>query len=154
MRLKRTAGVVLAALALLVGHIQPAKAAGQDQLLLAVNAARVQHGLAPVAISPRLHRAAIHHSDDMLVRRYFSHVSPSGVGLYRRILETGFPAGHSWRAGETLARGYTTASEVVSAWLHSPEHRAILLGRWQYIGAGRASSRDGRVYWTADWGSR
>lgn len=149
MRLLRAAGIALAALAL---YPATALANGQSELLAAVNSVRAQHGLAPVRVNADLHRAAIRHSDDEFVRHYFAHTSPSGVDVYHRIVNCGYPIG-VWRAGETLAYGYPTATEVVAAWLRSPEHRAILLGNWRDIGIGRARG-GGRVYWTAEWGTR
>ena len=73
------------------------------------------------------------HAADMVRRGYFSHVSPEGHDLRRPACGT--PATWrrcSWSAGETLAWGSGTESSPrsrVSAWMHSPPHRAVLLGR-------------------------
>jgi uncharacterized protein YkwD len=40
-------------------------------------------------------------------------------------------------SAEILARGYIEPDKVINAWLHSPEHRKILLAtRYKYIGIG------------------
>ena len=55
------------------------------------------------------------------------------------------------RIGENIACGQQTPSEVVSAWMASPEHRANILGDYTHVGAGRAD-RDGRIYWVNHFG--
>lgn len=40
-------------------------------------------------------------------------------------------------SAEILARGYTESDKVINAWLHSQDHRKILLAtRYKYIGIG------------------
>jgi uncharacterized protein YkwD len=66
--------------------------------------------------------------------------------------------GHAWRAGETLAWGWGTqagAKATVRAWMHSAEHREILLSptyRWIGISrtCGRFKHRSSACVWTAD----
>jgi uncharacterized protein YkwD len=98
----------------------------------------------------------------MLAREYFAHTSPTGSTLYQRIVRSGFVTYGSWSAGETLAWGtgsYGSAAGVVSMWLQSPEHRAILLSpSYRFVGIGRAYGtflgHAGAAVWTADWGHR
>jgi uncharacterized protein YkwD len=131
-------------------------------LFQAINRVRRAHGLRPVVPSPRLHNAARAHSADMLARDYFAHTSPTGSTLFERILRSGFVTYGSWSAGETLAWGtgtYASPSGVISMWLHSPEHRAILLSpSYRFVGIGRAQGsflgHPGADVWTADWGHR
>jgi uncharacterized protein YkwD len=95
----------------------------------------------------------------MILRDYFAHTSPSGRTVFDRIVNSGFVAGYSWSAGETLAWGVgpmATPTTVVRLWLASPEHRAILLSRtWRWVGISRACGRFlghvGACVWTADW---
>jgi uncharacterized protein YkwD len=102
------------------------------------------------------------HSDDMMARDYFAHTSPSGSTMTDRILKTGYVSGFNWIAGETLAWGWGSQSgprATVHAWMHSPEHRAILLSpKYHRIGAARACGRflgySGACVWTADWVTR
>jgi uncharacterized protein YkwD len=131
-------------------------------LFQAINRVRRSHGLRPVMPSPRLHHAARAHSADMLARDYFAHTSPTGSTLYQRILRSGFVTYGAWSAGETLAWGtgsYGDPAGVISMWLRSPEHRAILLSpSFRFVGIGRAQGRflgyPGAEVWTADWGHR
>jgi uncharacterized protein YkwD len=131
-------------------------------LLYRINQVRADHNLAPVYPSSRLQLAATHHSDDMMVRDYFSHTSPTGSTLYTRIVNTGFVRGYSWLGGETLAWGTGSLAAPVStvnAWLASPEHRAIMLSpQYRWVGISRTCGNyEGHAsacVWTADWVKR
>jgi uncharacterized protein YkwD len=158
--------IVVAATVLLAACLGTATASAASApwapLFRAINTVRRAHGLRPVAASPRLHWAARHHSSDMVVHHYFAHTSPYGSTLYRRIVNSGFRTYGYWQAGETLAWGTgfdATATGVVRMWMHSPEHRAILLSPlFRFVGIGRAQGtfkgHSHAAVWTADWGHR
>ena len=99
-----------------------APTAPEADLLRAVNAARSQHGLAPLRADSRLERAARAHSQAVLRSGRLAH------GDVRRRLTT-----HGVRSkavGENLAWGVgsrATAAAIVQMWLSSPPHRANLL---------------------------
>jgi uncharacterized protein YkwD len=164
----RLLGLVAGLVAVLgTGTLAAGSAAAATQfprtaLLMRINAVRVNHGLRPVAPAASLRDAARRHSSDMLARDYFSHVSPSGSTLFLRIERSGFVAGHSWVAGETLAWGtsaLSTPAATVRAWLASPEHRPIVLSpTYTRIGISRECGRFlghvGACVWTADWVKR
>ena len=104
-----------------------------------VNRQRSSRGLHRVRLNGRLSKAAARHARDMVERRYFSHVSPSGSTFLRRIKRTGYIAGaQAWSAGENLAWGSgprATPRSIVRAWMRSPKHRAnILNGRFREVG--------------------
>lgn len=132
------------------------------RLFLEINQVRRDHGLRALHIAPGLRAAAQNHSNDMVNRDYFSHTSPTGSTLYRRIVNSGFTTYGSWGAGENLAWGTGTIGSprsTVRMWLASPEHRANLLSRsWGWVGVGRRSGRflghSGAVVWTVDFGHR
>jgi uncharacterized protein YkwD len=132
------------------------------QMIWAINSTRARYHLPAVHLARALGRTAEAHSMDMLHRGYFAHTTPGGTTLYTRIVRSGFIRYGSWSAGETLAWGSGRMGgvwPVLSMWMRSPEHRAVLLSRnFQWIGVGRAVGRfDGRsdvVMWTADWGHR
>jgi uncharacterized protein YkwD len=134
----------------------------RKQLLRAINHTRAVHGVGAVRGSSSLRLVALGHSSDMLRRDYFAHTSPTGSTMSYRIQRSGFITGYSWLAGETLAWGWGTqagAKATVKAWLHSPEHRAILLSstyRWVGIGrnCGRFLGHTGACVWTADFVTR
>jgi uncharacterized protein YkwD len=98
----------------------------------------------------------------MMSRDYFAHTSPTGSTLTHRVMSSGFITYGQWWAGETLAWGsgsYGTPRAVVRAWMHSPEHRAILLSpRYHLVGIGRVYGNflghAGASVWTVDWGHR
>ena len=158
--------IVVAATLLLAAGLGTATARAANTpwnpLFRAINDVRRAHGLRPVAASPRLHWAARHHSNDMVVHHYFAHTSPYGSTLYGRIMSSGFLTYGYWEAGETLAWGTGfdgTPAGVVQMWMHSPEHRAILLSPlFRFVGIGRAQGtfmgHAHAAVWTADWGHR
>jgi uncharacterized protein YkwD len=100
-------------------------------LVCAIGAERTARGLAVVRENPQLTIAAQRHADDMVVRRYFAHVTPGGATLGERVGATGYMDGRAdWGLGETIAwaqEPLDTATGLVRAWLASPPHRAILL---------------------------
>ena len=128
-------------------------------MLMQINRVRALHGVAPVYPSVKLQVAANHHSDDMMMRDYFAHTSPTGSSVYSRIVGSGFVNGYSWVGGETLAWGTGTLATVrgtVNAWLASPDHRAIMLSpTYRWIGISRTcGTYEGHAsacVWTADW---
>ncbi|MFI6982180.1 sigma-70 family RNA polymerase sigma factor [Embleya sp. NPDC050154] len=111
-----------------------------------VNAARAEHGCAPVRVEERLRTVARKHSDDMLARRFYDHVNPDGVRADGRITA----AGYRWRSwGENLDRGRQDASHVVAQWLGSPFHRDNILDcGFTDIGVGVTVGPGGTTWWT------
>jgi uncharacterized protein YkwD len=69
----------------------------------------------------------------MVARGFFSHVSLDGRALGDRVRVTGYLQGRrDWALGEAIGwaqQPLDTADGLVSAWLASPPHRAILLDR-------------------------
>lgn len=84
----------------------------------------------PLGYNPRLAAAARRHVKDMIKRRYFAHVSPTGSSPADRIGATGYLAGaRYWAVGEILAYGTDrmTPAQLVQAWMRSPAHRRVIL---------------------------
>ena len=106
-----------------------------------VNADRARHGLHTLRGDSDLRQAAGRHSRNMVRLGFFSHVSPSGADLGDRLRRSGYihdkPARH---VGETLAWGMgapSTPTGIVSAWIASPPHHHVLLGRrFREVGVG------------------
>jgi uncharacterized protein YkwD len=97
----------------------------KSQVLVLFNRERAAHGLARLTADPKLAQAADSHSADMLRHGYFSHNGPQGKWdvRIRRYVDRSMVA-------EILSYGsgrYATPSGMVSAWMHSPEHRRIIL---------------------------
>ena len=122
-----------------------------------INHLRERRSLHPVSGNLSLAIAAQQHSDDMNTGNFFSH---DGDGTLLSRVEA---AGYQGRTvGETLAFGYGAAGSpksMVRAWMHSAEHRQILLmGRWRQIGVGVGFGSPvgpdgpGEATYTADFG--
>jgi uncharacterized protein YkwD len=95
----------------------------EASMLEMVNAERRARGLQPVKADAKLTELARAHSRDMLARGYFSHVTPEGEDLGKRLEKAhiGYLT-----AGENLA----LAPSLVGAHdglMHSPGHRANIL---------------------------
>jgi uncharacterized protein YkwD len=122
-------------------------------MLCLVNQTRMAAGLRPFRGERHLARAASRHAADMGRRHYFAHVSPSGKSPMSRARSAGWRGG----VGEVIAWGCGTLSSpraTLNAWLNSPPHRAILLGKARRAGVGvkRVSGCGGRAYWVIDVG--
>jgi len=50
--------------------------------------------------------------------------------------------------GENVAKGYTTARNVVNAWLNSPSHRDVMEGNYTHSGFGVIKDAEGKYYFT------
>ena len=102
-------------------------------LLCAIDAERAARDLPAVRQSPQLARAAQGHSDDMVTRHFFEHVTPGGSTLGDRVQATGYIDGRrDWELGEAIAwaqQPLDTPDSLMRAWLASPGHRAIILDR-------------------------
>jgi uncharacterized protein YkwD len=128
-------------------------AAMRGAVVCLVNLERVRSGLRPLGMNGRLARAAGRHAADMARRGYFGHYSPRGRGPAWRARAAGWHG----RVSEVLAWGcgsQTTPLETVLAWLRSPPHREILLGRSRVAGVGLVTRRNcgRRAYWVVDLG--
>lgn len=108
-----------------------------------VNVRRESAGLKPLKADAELSRIARLKSRDMCDKKYFSHTSPTYGSPFQMMKDFGI----SYRyAGENIAMGQRTPSEVVSAWMNSPGHRAnILNASFTKIGVGYVSTGN---YWT------
>jgi uncharacterized protein YkwD len=95
----------------------------EARMLEMVNAERSAAGLKPVKPDPDLVRVARGHSQDMLARGYFSHVSPEGDDLNDRLMRS--RVGYL-TAGENLALAPTLHSAHTGL-MRSPGHRANIL---------------------------
>lgn len=105
---------------------------------------RADYGLRSLRPSRALARAADFHSREMLAANYFAHSSRNGASFATRIHRFT----RARRVGETLAYitgcRYKPVHRVVSMWMHSPMHRAILLSRgFSRVGIGLRQGRLG-----------
>jgi hypothetical protein len=127
---------------------------GENDLLAQVNAFRASRGLSTLVVSDPLTAAAKWMATDMSVNDYFQHTSLDGRSPTQRMADAGYPAFATW-SGEDLAAGYTTAADVLNAWINSPAHQAVLTNpAYRAIGIGRSYSSGSQYgwYWAADFG--
>ncbi|PWU24910.1 MAG: hypothetical protein C5B48_03970 [Candidatus Rokuibacteriota bacterium] len=105
-------------------------------LMHSQNIERQRHGLHPLGNAGPLDRAANRHVRDMVRRRYFGHVSPTGSDPLRRALGAGYRGRRAVCVGENILSWPTglSAGQVVQKFMASPPHRANILGRWSDVG--------------------
>jgi uncharacterized protein YkwD len=96
----------------------------ERSLFCLTNLHRHRHGIPLLSIDTRLAKAARGHSDDMVARDYFSHVSPEGKGPFERSQAVGYPGG----AGENIAAlGTPFPLFLFDTWRGSDAHNANML---------------------------
>lgn len=124
-----------------------------------MNKSRARRGLRPLRMERRLALAARRHSEDMVQRGYFSHVSRRGGNVVSRLRGAGYFRGaRAWFVGENLAWGAgwnSTPRAIWLSWMRSSGHRAnILQARFRDVGVGvvlqtpTARARHGATYTT------
>jgi len=148
--LSRVLGSAVLALLMLLPVAGPAAAAactGADpaaSVVCEIGAERSARDLPPLHVDDRLALAARRYAGDMVRRGFFSHVAPDGTTPVSRLRASGYidPAA-PWAVGEVLAWGrrrYQSPDAIVAAWMGSPPHRRVLLGRrYRDIGVGVAN---------------
>jgi uncharacterized protein YkwD len=134
-------------------------AAIRAAVLCLVNRERVAAGLPALADDPQLAVAAQRHSDDMVARAFFDHVTPEGVAPTARIAAAGYACS---ACAENIAYGsgpLSTPAQIVAGWMASPGHRAnILNGALRHSGIGMAAGAPqagtGGATYTQTFGTR
>lgn len=105
-----------------------------QRLLADTNVQRANYHEKALSLNPTLTQAAQAKAADMAARNYWSHNTPDGKTPWAFFTAAGY---HYQRAGENLAYGFDTASQTLTAWMNSPEHRAnILEGDYTQVGFG------------------
>lgn len=94
------------------------------RILQLTNAERKKKGLNELTMNSALASAAEQKGKHMLAEDYFAHISPSGVTPWFWMNKTGY---RYTIAGENLAIDFTSAENVVAAWMASPTHRDNML---------------------------
>ncbi|HVZ12347.1 MAG TPA: CAP domain-containing protein [Patescibacteria group bacterium] len=105
----------------------------ENDLLNLVNQQRQDNGLPPLKINSELDAAASKKAADMFAKDYWAHFAPDGKTTpWQFIKDSGYDYVF---AGENLAKGFTDANSIVTAWMNSPTHRDnILSDRYRDIG--------------------
>ncbi|PYI53171.1 CAP-associated domain-containing protein [Paenibacillus flagellatus] len=113
------------------------------------NAARVKRGLKPFVWDDAVAGTARKHSEDMGVKGYFDHKSPTGERLADRYEADGI----DYRSGaENIAAGQPNAIYAHAGWLNSHTgHRESLLGPETRLGVGVYFGGKMHVYYTQNF---
>lgn len=103
-----------------------------EELLLLTNKERQNNGIEPLFFNEQLSDAAAKKAADMFEYGYWAHNSPTGKTPWVFIRSSGYKYVY---AGENLARGFSTAQDVIKAWMASPDHKTNMLSRnYQDVG--------------------
>src|SRR4051812_24505627 len=104
-----------------------------------LNNERTRRGLGTVKSNNKLDDAALDHSNYMAVHNCFDHVCPGEADIISR-LRAYLSGALAWAYGENIAWGQGrlgSPKNMVSAWMHSPEHRVNVLNPdFDQIGVG------------------
>lgn len=98
----------------------------ESTVIALTNDARAKRGLPPLTADAALMNGARRQASWMARNRNLSH----GQGVT-----------------ENIAKGQSSAAEVVADWMRSDGHRANILGSHGRIGVAMARAADGTVYW-------
>jgi uncharacterized protein YkwD len=121
----------------------------EERVLVMVNQARADYGLAPVEWHDGAAAVALEHSQDMAARNFFDHVNPEGQTPGDRLAEGNVEL-TGW--GENIAAGYLTADAVMEGWMNSPGHRDNILNpMWTHLGVGVTDPVQPGPYWTQNF---
>ena len=96
----------------------------EREVFILINNERLEYGLEALDWDAKLADVARAPCDDMVKRKYFSHISPDGLRPVDRKRAAGIYLRYS---AENIAQGYKSSEAVVAAWMASPPHRSAIL---------------------------
>jgi len=114
----------------------------EAQALAKVNEIRIANGLSAVQHSASLETTSVVRANEITSK--FSHTRPDGSDWYTVNADLQY--------GENLAEGYSTADDVVNAWMASPSHRENILRSDFTTCAISTTTVNGRTYWAQEFG--
>lgn len=119
------------------GDVLSQLAPAAQTVALAVNGARAQAGLPPLALHPLLNLAAQNHVNDMVANYNYSHTGSDGSNVKQRVQRTGY-ASSTWASENWVS--VNDPSMAIQWWMNSTVHRGnILNGNWHEYGIGTGS---------------
>jgi uncharacterized protein YkwD len=140
-------------------EVGEAPAVQEEAMRCMTNFARRHDGLGEFGDAASLERSAVRKNADIIRCDSFSHYACGRQFTYW-MQRSGYLAARCWRAGENIAWGtgsYATVRSIFVSWLHSPEHRRNLLGRYSQVGIalsiGTLEGHRRAHVWTQDLGS-
>jgi Cysteine-rich secretory protein family len=122
-----------------------------QQMLDLVNQERAKSGANPLKLNEKLDKAANEHTLDQANSNKMSHDGSNGSKFGDRLKNDGYLFSF---AAENVAAGQTDPIQVMKSWMNSPGHRENILNpKLEEIGVGSATSKDGKLFWTQDFGT-
>ena len=109
-----------------------------SEIISLTNLERTKSRLTPLKPNQALSEAALLKAEDMINQGYFAHLDNQGNGSWNFIENQGYIYQY---AGENLAKNFSSADSLVSAWMKSDSHRNNLLSK-NYTNIGVAVLED------------
>jgi uncharacterized YkwD family protein len=117
----------------------------EQQVVDLVNKERAAAGLSALKVNTKLAGVAEKKAEDLRDNNYFDHQSPTYGSPFDMMKQFGITY---TAAGENIAKGQKTPSDVMNGWMNSPGHRAnILNADYTEIGVGYVTDSNGTTYW-------
>ena len=117
----------------------------EQQVVDLVNKERAAAGLPALKTNAKLAGVAEKKAEDLRDNNYFDHQSPTYGSPFDMMKQFGITYS---AAGENIAKGQKTPSDVMNGWMNSPGHRAnILNANFTEIGVGFVTDSNGTTYW-------
>ncbi|MFC1654026.1 CAP domain-containing protein [Patescibacteria group bacterium] len=95
-----------------------------SEIISLTNLNRIKNDIPALNPNQKLNNAAKEKAQHMIDNEYFNHVDANGNGPWIFINNQNY---HYHHAGENLARNFTSAEKVISAWMTSEEHKNNIL---------------------------
>jgi uncharacterized protein YkwD len=95
-----------------------------QDLLSSTNVARLSYDRNPLKLNPLLSKAAQAKANDMALKNYWSHNTPSGNPPWVFVSAVDYSYD---KLGENLAAGFTDAPTTIDGWMASPSHKDNML---------------------------
>ncbi|OAB44699.1 CAP domain-containing protein [Paenibacillus glacialis] len=111
-----------------------------EKVLDIVNQERSKAGLSSLSMSEELSKMAMVKAQDMYNNNYFDHNSPTHGSPFDMMKEFGITFNS---AGENIAKGQTTPTQVMKDWMNSPGHKANIMNN--------SYTRIGIAYYNNEW---
>jgi hypothetical protein len=118
-----------------------------NEMLNRVNQERASVGVHPLCYNSKLIASSQQHNNDMISMNRLTHSSSNGSSFGSRFTAQGYQYS---TVAENIARGQTSVSSVMNAWMNSSGHRRNLLSPdFVHFGAAWGGSRN---FWTQHFG--
>ena len=111
-----------------------------QQVFDLVNQERAKTGLKSLSMNSSLSNMAMVKAQDMYNKNYFDHQSPTYGSPFDMMKTFGITFNY---AGENIAKGQRSPTEVMDQWMNSPGHRANILNN--------SFTQIGIAYYNSEW---